>query len=544
MLEYLSIKNLALIEEIEVEFGPGLNVITGVTGAGKTLLLKALQLCLGERADYDLLSSDEEEAGISVIFSGIPDDILPPAWADSGEIHLRRVLKEARRSPAYLNDQRVRLETLQQLQGELIDFHGQHEGQAVFEAEFPRRVLDRYGEYDGLLEEYRDVYKKYAKLRQEKEKLEDPDSSYRQRLQLLSYQVRELDEFEPRTGEWEEIEDRRRELESAEEIDSQLRQALGLLEAERSLPELMNELGLNIEKVGRFREELAVWTPEIDDIKSRLEELRRQLHETREKMSHSEMEYEQLLDRRGNWLQLARKHNLPPESLADHYLEVKEELDALKDRENRLEELAEEIKKYRKQLDSLGDKLSRERLKTARKLEKQVLKRLKLLKLEEAVFKIEVEPVEPGPYGKDRVGWLFASHSSAEPGHFSDRVSGGEISRVLLAIKSSLAEADTTPVLVFDEIDTGISGEEADSVGRLLSELSEFHQIICITHLPLVAARADHHILLNRRDSKNEVVIDADIMDEKGKIEELSRLISGDQQSEVSRRQARQLLEG
>ncbi|MFP4687500.1 MAG: DNA repair protein RecN [bacterium] len=542
MLEYLSISNLALIEELEVEFAPGLNVITGVTGAGKSLLLKALRLALGERADYELVAGGAAEAQVSVVFAGSQEDLLPEGWPGSEDMHFRRVLKAERKSPAYLNDQRARLETLQDLRRRLIDFHGQHEGQAVFDPDFPRQVLDRYGDYDSLSAGYEDIYREYSECCSKLEKLEAPDSSYQQRMQLLSYQVRELDQFEPQIDEWEQIEARRLQLESVEDIDSQLRQVLGLLEVEKSIPELLGELEVNVKKAEQYNSKLKPWLGELEEMSAKLEELRRQIHESREELAHSETEYDDLMDRRGNWLQQARKHNIAPEGLADYYLEIKEELARLEGRKEKIKELRARKEKLEERLVDLAGKLSKQRKLVAAELEKKIIERLKMLKLEEALFKIEVEEKQLNRHGKDRIKWLFASHSSAEAGPLASRVSGGEISRVLLAIKSSLAEADTTPVLVFDEIDTGISGEEADSVGKLLADLADFHQVICITHLPLVAARSDHHILLNRSDTEKEVIIDAQTAGEQEKIAELSRLISGDRGSEVSRDQARQLL--
>jgi len=190
-----------------------------------------------------------------------------------------------------------------------------------------------------------------------------------------------------------------------------------------------------------------------------------------------------------------------------------------------------------------GEALTERRIETAEELETEVEQRLDALNLAESIFRVSVQSSDPGPHGLDDVNWLFASHHSQEPGPLSERVSGGEISRVLLAVKSALAGADTTPTLVFDEIDTGISGKEAESVGQVLSRLSEFHQVICITHLPLVASHADHHVVIERKETSETVNVNTRVVEDDQRLDELSRLLSGDRESEVSRDQARELLD-
>jgi len=250
-----------------------------------------------------------------------------------------------------------------------------------------------------------------------------------------------------------------------------------------------------------------------------------------------------LMNRRSRWMELSRKHNVPPENLHRKYSELKQEKNNLENREKRKQELTNEIETLEDDLYDLGEQLHDHRLECAESLESTVDETLRRLNLENAVFQIELGKKELGPAGFDEVRWLFSSHDSQPVGPFSTRVSGGEISRVLLAIKSALAGADRTSVLVFDEIDTGISGEEARRVGDVLKELSQYHQVLCITHLPLVASWADNHILVNRQDRDQTVDVAADVLDRSDRIEELSRLLSGNESSDVSRQQAEELLD-
>ncbi|MFB6347517.1 MAG: DNA repair protein RecN [bacterium] len=543
-LDRIHITNLAVIDELNVEFGPGLNVVTGPTGSGKTLLIDSLKLALGNRANYDLLTADRD-ARIEVVFSGPGDDgrIDFGTWDEKGELNFVRELNQDRSSPARLNGERIRLKGLREKRTRLIDFHGQHENQAIFEPHFARAVLDRYGNYRETLDEYRDRYDIYSELESELETLTGDNSELEQRLELLEYQVEELDDFEPDEGEWEDIEERRRKLESAEEIERALSEAVDLLDGERSLPTKVDQLIGSLSDIEDFDPELQEWIEEVNDVRVIFEELRRHLKENQSELSGSRQDYDEVMSRRSRWLELARKHDVPPENLYDHYRDKKEEIESLRNREDRREEITARLDDLETELYDIAGTLHENRQETADRLEDTVEEVLGELNLSEAEFQIRVREDELGPHGYDEVVWLFASHSTQALGPLSSRVSGGEISRVLLAIKSALAEADRTPVLVFDEIDTGISGQEAEQVGAVLEDLAQYHQVLCITHLPLVASKADQHIRISREDQDDRVIVEADKLREDSRIDEISRLLSGDESSSVSREQARELLE-
>lgn len=540
-LKQVRITNLALMDDVSVDFEPGLNVITGPTGSGKTMVIDALRLALGDRADYDLLA-DSGDACIEVVVDRDGDAELFDQ-KDGSELRFRREMKQNHSSPAYLNDSRVRLKELRQNRGRLIDFHGQHDNQAVFESDFARRVLDRFGGYGELLEEYDNRYETYVDLESELETLQGSDGQLRQRVEFLDYQLSELDEFEPGAEEWEKIEEKRLRLESTEEVEETVEQALNLLEGNPSLSGQLDQLRGALETLVDFEETLGDWMEEVQGTGVMLEELRRELRDVRESVGGDPGEYDELMSRRSRWLELARKHDVPPEQLHDRYRGLTEEKENLENREERREELTRRIEELEGQLYDLADDLHERRVENAGKLSSRVQETLARLNLEKAGFEIEVREGELGSAGYDDVQWLFASHDSQALGPLTSRVSGGEISRVLLSIKSALAEADETAVLVFDEIDAGISGEEANRVGDVLRGLADYHQVLCITHLPLVASRADHHLLVRRADTEENVTVEARSLDRNERIEELSRLLSGDESSEVSREQARELLE-
>lgn len=544
MLESVTLRNLAVMNDVTVDFDEGLNVITGPTGSGKSLLIQGLRLTLGDRADFDMVADGSDQSTVSSFFTlDDPDGELPEFVTDD-ELSLRRLLKSSHESRAYLNDERVRLDTLRSIRSSLIDFHGQHENQAVFEPGFPRRVLDRFGDYDESLERYRDQFEEYRSVKRKLEELEETDSNQQQRIEFLEYQLSELGEFEPEEGEWEEIEQKRRRLEQGEKLDEKLRGAIGRLDGEESPQGQLREVKQALQNLAEFEAELEDWVDELADYVSGIEELRRQLHQTREQFDHSEAEHDQLMDRRGRWMELSRKHDVPPEQLHERFQSLRDELENLKNRDQKIADLRQRMEELKPAVVEAGETVSEHRQETARQLRSEIEQRLESLNLEESEFEVRVEQKdEPGPHGIDEVDWLFASHHSQELGPLSDRVSGGEISRVLLSVKSALAGADTTPTLVFDEIDAGISGKEADSVGRVLSRLSEFHQVICITHLPLVASHADHHVVIEREDTEQAVNVRSRIVEDERRLDELSRLLSGDRDSDVSRDQARELLE-
>ncbi len=363
-------------------------------------------------------------------------------------------------------------------------------------------------------------------------------------MDLLHYQLDELKEFDPSENEWENLEERRMKLESAEEIKSTLNDCLDLIQGTGSLSNDLNRLRENLSKLEDYESDLSEWMEEVDGASVMVEELRRELRQLRETLTGSSREHDEIMERRSRWLELARKHDIPPEHLYDQYHELQEEKDNLEHREKRKAELTDKLEALDETLYQLADELHTKRRAVASRLGDSIVETLNHLNLENAVFEVQVRKDELGEFGYDRVEWLFASHDSQPVGPLSTRVSGGEISRVLLAIKTALAGADETAVLIFDEIDTGVSGEEANRVGNVLKSLSDYHQILCVTHLPLVASRADNHIRIRREEAEDRVSIDAETLERSSKIDELSRLLSGEEASGVSREQAAELLEG
>jgi DNA repair protein RecN (Recombination protein N) len=542
LLKDLSVSNLALIQDLDLEFGEGFNVITGPTGSGKTMLIEALKLAFGDRADYDLLQ-ESADARIEVSFEVGDDTESPFRESDQDTLTFEREIKQNHTSPAQLNGERVRLKTLRRNRTSLIDFHGQHDNQAVFESDFPREVLDRFGEHGELLDQYQDKYQKYKELESELESLQGDNSQLDQRLELLEFQLSELEEFSPEEEEWDSIEEHRIKLESTEDIQEKLNQSLNILEGQDDLQTNLKTLSDHVNELAEYESDLESWIEELNGASVLVEELRRELNELRQELSGSRQDYDELMDRRSRWMELARKHNVPPENLFSEYKSLQQEKENLENREERKAEITDQLESMEDSLYELADQLHDRREDCASSLESSVVDTLERLNLENAIFNIEIEKRDLGPTGYDKVRWLFSSHESQAVGPLSTRVSGGEISRVLLAIKSALAGADKTSVLVFDEIDAGISGEEAKRVGDVLKELSEYHQVLCITHLPLVASRADHHIRVRRQDRDDSVTVDAETLERNDKVEELSRLLSGNESSDVSREQAEALLE-
>ncbi len=544
MLESVTLKNLALIDNLQAEFGPGLNVITGATGSGKTLLLKGIKLVLGERASYELLSAEADAAVVSAFFQFSPDELPEDLTDQGGELHCRRVLNQNHSSKAYLNGERVRLASLQRLRNEIIDFHGQHDNQNIFKHSYARQAVDLFAGNQKLLYDYQQVYQAKCDLSRKIEGLKNQRSRARGQGELISHQVEELERFAPEENEWELIEEKRREMENHEELHRNLMSCLETLEApDCSISELINNLQYQLERLTRGDQQFDDWVGELEGMGRQLEELRYQLRSVQEETGFSPDSYERLMDRRGRWMQLARKYNLPVEMLAEHYLKLRNQLDFLKTLDNQIEKLNEQMSGVEQSLVQAAEELSESRRQAAKKLQAEVVERLCSLNLEKAKFEVEILPDDYHSDGQDEVRWLFSSHHSEPLDILQKRVSGGEISRVLLAVKSALAAADKTPILVFDEIDVGISGEEARTVGEVLAELARFHQVICITHLPLVSIFADNHLLVERKDDAQSVNITAKKLQGDDKINELARLLSGDVSSAVSREQALKLLQ-
>ncbi len=539
MILSLKVKNFLLVESASIEFSPGLNVLTGETGAGKSLLLRAIYYALGERIDWDAFG--DERATVELVLR-IPEDqrhLMEEYGIEMEDdlLIIRRVIEgKKKRSRIYANDTLVVARTINEIARNIIEIQGQYDTYRLFDEDYHMELLDRFAksrvftdEYQtsiidkfarnqDLLDEYRALYRRWMELRRNLEELVESEQKYMQELDYLRYQLRELEGANLREGEEEELSRKLEYLSRMEQIRAVLDAVRGLYEGENSpydaisavlgeMEELtsMEDFAHIYERLSAVRDELkdiALSLPEVEEPQESLDEIQERLF---------------FLNR------LKRKYGRSISELIEYMEELRERIERLESAPIDRERLEKEIEEVRGRLQEMADMISERRKKAARRFEEMVMGHLKDLALEEAVFRVNFVETGLSPWGKEKVNFLFSSSSRFPPRPLRKVASGGELSRLALAIKLIMAGEESPSVLIFDEIDTGIGGETAIRVGRKLKGLSDFYQLIVITHLPQIASFADRHFVVRKSRAKTTI----DMVEGQDRVREIARMLSG-----------------
>jgi len=557
MLSELRIRNYALIDDLTVSFGPGLNIISGETGAGKSILLGALSLVLGERPDPTAIRSGADSATVEARFDG-PDwvaeacrrlGIDAPGGADAGLI-LRRRAERAGRTAAYANDAGLTVASLHRVGDRLVDLHGQHQHQLLLQPEVHREIVDAYARLAPELERYRQRYEAFRAKQAELAALEAEARQRQERRELTEYQYRELTDADIRPGEPEALAREKVLLDSAERRYALARELENVLsEQEGSVGELLGGARRRLEELSRIDESLAAHRPTLADAESACDDLWRELVRYRESIDFSPDRLEEVNARLFRIEKLEKKHGVGSGELAALTARLKQELEAVEGDAARGRELAGDVERDAAGLVAAAAKLSGRRNAAKGRLETGALAEFRALGLEGARLEVAVRgPGKPavgdlGPNGCDDIEFLF----SANPGEpllpLRKVASGGELSRVMLGLKSVLAGVDLVPTMVFDEIDVGIGGRVAEAVGRRLARLGRNQQVICITHLPQIAKFADHHFLVAKSTRRGRTSTAIHPLDREGRMQELARMAAGETVTDASLAHAREMLE-
>ena len=556
MLKTLTLRNLATIESLTARFSTGLNALTGETGAGKSIMVGGLELSLGERASAGVVRAGCNLAVAEAVFepplptalAGLIREELGLEW-DGGLLSLRREVSDSGRSRCFVNDQLVGVGDLKNIGALLVDMHGQHEHQSLLHASAHRGALDAYAGHDGLLEAYRAAWRDLGQLRRRHAELEEAALHFDQRLDYLNFQLEEYEALAPRPGELEELATAEQRLANVETLSRLAAEAYGLLydnpvDDQPSLVALLAEVGRRVEEIAGYDEALA---PAIDVIasgKAAFEDLAFTLRDYTESIEANPADLERVIQRVEAIRKLVRKHGGSEQAMEESMAAMRDERDRMTGDDEERRQIGKRLAEAEKALETLGRQLSESRAGAAAKMSREVLKGLGGLGMEKARFDIALEPLpQAGADGLDRVEFMLAANQGAEPAPLRKVASGGELSRVMLALKSVLAARDAIPTLVFDEIDAGISGETALRVGRVMEKLARHHQIFCITHHASIAARAGHHASVRKSQSKGETFTHLVHLDGQERLDELAQMMGGKQSGQAARDLARQLME-
>lgn len=536
MLRSLSVRNYVLIDSLEIDFPAGLVIITGQTGAGKSILLGALSLVLGSKADAGMVGENGDNCVVEAEFSVAGDAAAREMVEDAGlewnggSLTIRRVLGRSGRSRSFVNDEPVQVGVLSALSGRLLDIHSQHQTMMLSDHAFQLSLLDHYAGLTETVSRSRALWKKLTSLRSE---LSDTDSKLRELALQRDYiqaQFGQLEDAKLQDGELEELEAEQKQLAHAEEIKLGLMQALQRLSPEdgESIDSVLKEVVRVLDKVGQF-------IPAASSLSERMESSRLELDDILSEVSDLESRVDVSEDR----LQIVDDRlSLLYELLRKHSCRTVGELIAERDRlsgmlfdstslQERREALEKEISSLSAQLGDIAAVLHEGRIASAATFSQTVQSLVRSLELDQAVFSASVEDDQPGPAGRDSVRFLFSA-SGRNPVDVSRCASGGELSRIMLALKAMLARYAQMPAMVFDEIDTGVSGSAADAMGSLICRMGEDMQVFAITHLPQVAAKGQAHYLVSKQiTSDGKAVSTISRLDGEQRVQELARMLSG-----------------
>ena len=550
MLIELRIENFAVIERLAVRLEPGLNVLTGETGAGKSIIVGALSLLLGERASSDAVRAGAERAVVEGVFD-VEDraeilSILREQGLDTEEglLILRREVAVEGRNRAWVNGAASTAGLVGELGSRLADLHGQHEHQALLRNADQRTILDAFAGQTDRVAELRAAYRDLAEVRREREALESRRREIEQRADFLRFQLNEIDEAEIEPGEEEELEAESRRLEHAEDL-ARLSEGLNqaLYEGETSVAEVLGALRRDLSELVRIDPSQEPARELLETAYYNVEELGRRMATYASQVEHDPGRLDAIQRRQDTLYRLKNKYGPELEDVLETARTAREELDTLESASFERKALEKREAAAEERVRELAGRLTEGREEAGRKLAERVMEILPEVGLEGGRFRVVLKPLdEPGPNGAEQVEFLVAVNVGFEPRPLKDVASGGELSRVMLALKTILAQVDRVPTLVFDEIDAGIGGKIAVKVGAKLKEVAAHHQVFAITHLPQIASRADHHLLVLKGEAEGMTRTALEELDGDDRVRELARMLGGDPESETSLDHARELL--
>ncbi len=549
MLISLHIQNYALINELHIEFNDGFSIITGETGAGKSILLGALSMILGQRADTNVLQDKAKKCIVEGTFDvssyRLKDFFLENELDYDDQTIVRREINESGKSRAFINDTPVNLQKVKELGKSLVDIHSQHQSLVVGNNIFQLSVLDSLAGNSSLQDEYTKAFNDYREALEKYETLTREARQAKSDLDYYQFQLKQMNEARLVSGEQEELEEELRILANAEEIKSTLNRSNEILSGEEaSLINNLKDIAGGLAKIESFLPSLAGISERLESSVIELKDISDEVAALQEKVEFDPGRAELVSERLDTIYSLQQKHQV---SSVEHLIEIRNGLEQkvndIDSAEIRTEEAGKYLNKCSEQLAGLSEKLSVARMSVTGKLEEWMIDQLRQLGMPNAVFKVVHRVLDDfTPYGKDRVNFLFSANLKTEPMELSKVASGGEISRVMLSLKSLIARSVSLPTIIFDEIDAGVSGEIADKMGRILKNMSENIQLVNITHLPQIAAKGDYHYLVYKTDGEDATQTRVRLLSEEEREVETARMLSGEGLTEAAMVNARELL--
>ena len=535
MLSELHIENIAVIERSDIRFGPGLNILTGETGAGKSIVIDAIGAVLGERVSRELVRHGADKAAVSAVFEGsaVADWLRENEIDCEDDLILQRRITADGKSSCRVCGTPVTAAQLRELGSLLVDVHGQNDGRQLMDERRHRDYLDRFGDLEPSLESYRKEYRQYQAIRREIDQLSLDEIEKERLSESLQYQIRELEQAELKAGEKDTLIARRDLLRNAEKLTEALDTAITLLYGgEDNAVSMAQNASYYASRAAGVAPDLEIAAKSIDDAVFSLSDAAETLRDFRDSLDFSPEEYDQLESRISLLNKLERKYSRSDEDLIAYLDECREKLDNIQYAEERIAKLERSLAQQTERCRKAAAALSAKRQDAASRLEKRIVQELRELNMPSVRFAVEFRPLggEPGfdGNGADQIAFVMSANAGEELGRISKIASGGELSRIMLAMKNVFAEKDPVGTMIFDEIDTGVSGIAAQRVGENLYSVSRGKQVLCVTHLPQIAAMADAHYRIAKEEREGRTYTQVSELDREGRASEIARLHGGD----------------
>jgi len=552
MLNHIQIRNFAIVDELSIDFSDGMSALTGETGAGKSILLNAINLCLGDRADSNNIRHGEDRAEISASFNIDPES---PAyhWLHEQEIDqgeeclIRRVINREGRSKGFINGSPMPMQSLKELGEMLVDIHGQHEHQSLLKRDIQRQLIDDYAGNDNLLDSLKKNHRLWRQKNSQLDTLKQSANERQSRLELLHYQVEELNKLELQPSEFSALSEEQSKLANAEKLQTTTQQCLHQLYENEQ-----NNIHQSLSQTTRSLEELIAADPKLKNITDMLNNATIQIQESssdlRDYVENIELDPKQLSqvdERLGLIMELSRKHQVKPNELTALHSQLTEELSNINTADKNLGLLQNELNELEKQYHNIANQLSAQRTKAAKQLNKKVTSTIRELGMPSIEFSIRFDKAdtpEINANGYEKIEFMISPNPGQPEQPLRKIASGGELSRISLAIQTALADATHIPTLIYDEVDAGIGGPTAEVVGKKLRALGNKGQVFCITHLAQVASQAHHHLHVSKQISKNNTSSSILQLDEQQRINETARMLGGIEITDQSLSHAREMI--
>jgi len=554
MLQTISLRDFVIVDQLELDFSSGFTVLTGETGAGKSILLDALGLVLGERADSSQIREGSNRSEISALFR-VESELVEsftqwldaqgfPLEDDGQSLVLKRTIESNGRSRAFINGSVATLTQLREAGDQLVDIHGQHAHQLLLKSGAQRELLDRHAGLLPLASEVAQVFKTLADSRRRLLNAENAGQDIERERERLQWQLEELSELSPQEGEWATIQSEQALLANGAKIIGGCQEALEILsESENAVESNLTKVCSNVAALAEHDPNLGEINQALESAGIQLDEAIHSLNRYLQKIDLDPARLAQVEERMQALHGAARKFRTDADSLPALLEDTAERLDALTASQN-IEALRERVKQEESAYQKLAKQLSQKRSKSAAELGKLITDAMQDLSMAGGRLEIALTSLsEGGSHGLEQVEFLVAGHAGSTPRSLAKVASGGELARISLAISVITSKASFTPTLIFDEVDAGIGGAVAETVGKLLHQLGQSHQILCVTHLPQVAAQGNHHLKVSKSQSNEKTISQVQALGRTERVEEVARMLGGATITDTTRRHARELLE-